>query len=102
MKALLTLFVTTLGMTSLAEARPVVRYTESYSCSSIQNVVNSHGEALLYSHSRYAPVDLYDIAYANGCPDRMTGATSYPFYVPSADQSHCFAGYRCASKTGGR
>lgn len=73
--------------------RPIIRFSEDYSCTQIQNIVNHAGEALIYSHGRYNPVEIYDVAYSIGCP--YTGYKSAPFWVRSKDVADCFAGYRC-------
>ncbi|MBX2987647.1 MAG: hypothetical protein KF802_07095 [Bdellovibrionaceae bacterium] len=98
---MLSIFALVLGTAAFAEARPVVRYSEQFTCAQVQAVVQRHGQALIYSRSTRAPVDLYDIAYVGGCPDRATGASSYPMFVPTRDQLNCFAGYRCGARSGG-
>jgi hypothetical protein len=78
--------VLTASQNAAAQIRPV---TTAMSCQSASNLVSNRGAVVLstgtYTFDRY-------VRSSEFCP---IGQSTDPAWVPTADQTQCFVGYRC-------
>jgi len=76
----------TVSQNAIAQNRPI---STGMSCQAASNLVSARG-AVVLSTGTYT-FDQY-VRSSEFCP---TGQTIDPAWIPTADQSQCFVGYRC-------
>lgn len=83
------------ALTASAEAATRHINSRGMSCASVRGSVEASGAVILHYGD-----GLYDRVVAHGgyC---MHGETTQPFWAPTRDSSHCFAGYTCSPWSGG-